>query len=310
LACLVEQETTIVKGSDFAELTAFVAVAETQSFVRAAPRLGLSRSALSHTIRALEERVGTRLFNRTTRSVSLTDAGRTLFARLPAAFAEIKDAVDGLSIYRERPAGTVRLNLPRVGVEVLVASILPAFAAAYPDIHVELTAEDNLSDIVRSGYDAGVRPGALLHQDMIAVRLGPDLRTAIVGSPAYFERNAIPTVPQDLAEHACLNYRWTESGALYRWPLSKAGEQVDVEVTGPLTINDVGLTVQAALAGMGLAYTLESHVTQELAQGRLVRVLEDWCPSRPAFYLYYPSGRLLSAAFRAFIDFVHSGAKV
>ena len=201
---------------------------------------------MSHTIRALEERVGSRLLNRTTRSVSLTDAGRTLFARLPAAFAEIKDAVDGLSIYRERPAGTVRLNLPRVGVEVLVASILPAFAAAYPDIHVELTTEDKLSDIVRSGYDAGVRLGALLHQDMIAVRLTPDLRTAIVGSPAYFERNPIPTVPQDLAEHACLNYRWTESGALYRWPFSKAGELVDVEVTGPLTMNDVGNPASAA----------------------------------------------------------------
>ena len=136
--------------------------------------------------------------------------------------------------------------------------MLPAFTAAYPDIHVELTVEDQLSDIVGSGYDAGVRPGGLLHQDMIAVRLTPDLRTAIVGSPAYFEHNPIPTVPQDLAEHACLNYRWTESGALYRWPLSKAGEQVDVEVTGPLTINDVGLTVQAALAGMGLAYTLKA----------------------------------------------------
>jgi DNA-binding transcriptional LysR family regulator len=190
-------------------------VAETQSFVRAAPRLGLSRSALSHTIRALEERVGTRLLNRTTRSVSLTDAGRTLFARLPAAFAEIKDAVDGLTVYRERPAGTIRLNLPRVGVEVLVASMLPAFTAAYPDIHVELTVEDQLSDIVGSGYDAGVRPGGLLHQDMIAVRLTPDLRAAIVGSPVYFECNPIPRVPKDLAEHACINYRWTESGVLY-----------------------------------------------------------------------------------------------
>ena len=299
-----------MRGSDFAELTAFVAVAETQSFVRAASRLGLSRSALSHTIRALEERVGTRLLNRTTRSVSLTDAGRTLFARLPAAFAEIKDAVDGLSVYRERPAGTVRLNLPRVAAEVLVASKLPAFAAAYPDIHVELTVEDQISDIVGSGYDAGVRPGGLLHQDMIAVRLTPDLRNAIVGSPAYFERNPIPRAPKDLAGHACINYRWTESGALYRWPFSKAGEQVDVEVTGPLTMNDIGLTVEAALAGMGLACTLESNITQELAQGRLVRVLEDWCPPSPGFYLYYPSGRLLSAAFRAFIDFMRSGEDV
>jgi DNA-binding transcriptional LysR family regulator len=299
-----------MRGSDFTELTAFVAVAETQSFVRAAARLGLSRSALSHTIRALEERVGTRLLNRTTRSVSLTDAGRTLFTRLPAAFAEIKDAVDGLTIYRERPAGTVRLNLAHVAAEILVASKLPAFAAAYPDIHVELTVESELSDIVGSGYDAGVRPGGLLHQDMIAVQLTPDRRIAIVGSPAYFECNPIPRMPKDLAEHACINYRWTGSGALYRWPFSKAGEHVDVEVTGPLTVDDAGLLVEAALAGMGLACTVEGSITQALAQGRLVRVLEDWCPPSPGFYLYYPSGRLLSAAFRAFIDFMRSGENI
>lgn len=196
-----------MKGSDFAELTAFVAVAETQSFARAASRLAISRSALSHTIRALEERVGTRLLNRTTRSVSLTDAGRALFARLPQAFAEIKDAVDGLSIYSARPAGTVRLNLSRVVAEILVASKLPVFAAAYPDINVELTVEDQISDIVGSGYDAGVRPGRFLHQDMIAVRLTPDIRIAIAGSPAYFERHPMPIVPKDLAEHACINYR-------------------------------------------------------------------------------------------------------
>lgn len=207
-------------------------------------------------------------------------------------------------------AGTIRLNMPRVGVEALVATKLPAFAASYPDIHVDLTVDDELSDIVGSGYDAGVRPGGLLHQDMIAVRLTPDLRNAIVGSPAYFKSNRIPRVPKDLAEHACINYRWAETGVRYRWPFRKAGEQVDVEVTGPLTINDVGLTVDAALAGMGLAITLESHVAQELAQGRLVRVLEDWCPLRPGFHLYYPSGRLVSAAFRAFVDFMRSGEDV
>ena len=299
-----------MRGSDFAELTAFVAVAETRSFIRAASRLGLSRSALSHTIRALEERVGTRLLNRTTRSVSLTDAGRTLFARLPAAFAEIQDAIEGLSVYRERQAGTVRLNLPRVAAEVLLASKLPAFAAAYPDIHVELTVEDQVSDIVGSGYDAGVRLGGLLHQDMIAVRLTPDLRIAVVGSPAYFECNPIPRVPKDLSKHACINYRWTESGVLYRWPFSKAAEQVELEVTGPLTVNDIGLMVEAALAGMGLARTIENNITHELAQGHLIRVLEDWCPPFPGFYLYYPSGRLLSAAFRAFIDFMRSGKDV
>lgn len=293
-----------MRPSHFAELTAFVAIAEAQSFVRAASRLGVSRSALSHTIRSLEERVGTRLLNRTTRSVSLTDAGRTLYGRLPAAFAEIHDAVEGLSAYRERPAGTVRLNLPRVAAEILVASRLPAFASAYPDILVDLTIEDQLSDIVGSGNDAGVRPGGLLHQDMIAARLTADYRTTIVGAPSYFEGNPTPRTPADLTAHTCINYRWTASGSLYRWPFSRDGERVDVEVKGPLTLNDAGLTVKAALAGMGLACTLEENVTQELADGRLIRVLEDWCPPTPGFYLYYPSGRLLSAAFRAFIDFM------
>ncbi|MGO8059930.1 MULTISPECIES: LysR family transcriptional regulator [Rhizobium/Agrobacterium group] len=294
----------MMKGNDFAELTAFVTIAELKSFVRAATKLGVSRSALSHSMRMLEERVGTRLLNRTTRSVSLTDAGRTLYARLPAAFAEIRDAVEGLSAYRERPAGTVRLNLPRVAAETLIGSKLSDFAAAYPDIHVELTVEDQLSDIVGSGYDAGVRPGGLLHQDMISVRLTPDYRSTIVGSPAYFQNNPKPKVPADLAAHACINYRWTASGALYRWPFSKDGEQVNAEVSGPLTLNDAGLTVKAALSGMGLACTLESNVALELADGRLIRVLEDWCPPTWGFYLYYPSARLMSAAFRAFVDFM------
>jgi len=292
-----------MRGSDFAELMAFLAVAETRSFARAAARLGLSRSALSHSIRALEERVGTRLFNRTTRSVALTDAGQTLFARLPAAFAEIRDAVAGLSAYRERPAGTVRLNLPRVAAEVLVATTLPAFAAAYPDIQVELTVEDHLADIVGSGFDAGVRPGGLLHQDMVAVPLTAAIRTAVVGAPSYFATHPVPKVPADLASHVCINYRWSGTGALYRWPFGKAGERIDAEVAGSLTVNDAGLTVRAALEGMGLVATLESLVAQDIAAGRLIRVLEDWCPPLPGFYLYYPSGRLLSAALRAFIDF-------
>lgn len=292
-----------MRGNDYAELAAFITVAETKSFVRAASRLGLSRSALSHTIRALEERVGTRLLNRTTRSVALTDAGRSLFHRLPAAFAEIKDAVESLGAYRERPAGTIRLNLPRVAAEALLTSRLPDFAQAYPDIHVDLVIEDELSDIVGSGFDAGVRPGGLLHQDMIGVRVTPDIHTAIVCSPAYLASRPRPVTPADLASHNCINYRWS-SGALYRWPLGKAKTMLDVEVSGALTLNDAGLAVTAAIAGMGIACALESNVARPLADGRLVRLLEDWCPPSPGFYLYYPSSRLLSAAFRAFIDFM------
>jgi len=293
-----------MRGSDFAELVAFITVAETQSFVRAASRLGLSRSALSHTIRALEDRVGTRLLNRTTRSVSLTDAGRKLFARLPSAFAEIKDAVDSLSDYRERPAGTVRLNLPRVAAEFLLTLKLPEFATLYPDVHIEMIIEDRLTDIVGSGCDAGVRPGELLQQDMVAVRITPDVRPAVVASPTYFEKRSKPKVPADLAEHTCINYRFSETGALYRWPFSKEDVRMEAEVTGSLTLNDAGLMLRAALSGMGLAYTLEDNIITELSGGKLVRVLEDWCPPSPGFFLYYPSRRHHSAALRAFIDFM------
>lgn len=292
-----------MRGSDFAELEAFIAVAETKSFVRAAARLGLSRSALSHTIRGLEERVGTRLLNRTTRSVALTDAGKTLFNRLPAAFAEIRDVVEGLSAYRDRPAGTIRLNLPRVAAQALISSKLSEFVRAYPDINVELMIQDELADIVGNGFDAGVRPGGLLHQDMIAVKITPDIRTAVVASPEYLADNPPPVTPADLAAHNCINYRWA-SGSLYRWPLGKGGDMLNVEVSGTLALNDAGLAVTAAIEGLGIACALESNVIHELAEGRLVRVLEDWCPPSPGFFLYYPSSRLLSAAFRVFIDFM------
>ncbi len=212
--------------------------------------------------------------------------------------------MESLSDYRERPAGTVRLNLPRVAAEFLLTSKLPEFAALYPDIHIDMIIEDRLADIVGSGCDAGVRPGELLQQDMIAVRMTPDVRTAVVGSPAYFEKHSKPKVPADLAEHACINYRFAETGALYRWPFSKGNKRMEVEVTGSLTLNDAGLMVKAALSGMELACTLEDNIIQELSDGRLMRVLENWCPPSPGFLLYYPSRRHLSGALRAFIDFM------
>lgn len=293
-----------MRGSDYAELAAFVAVAEARSFARAAARLGMSRSALSHTIRALEERVGARLLNRTTRSVALTDAGKALFERLPPAFAEIAAAVDGLSAFRDRPSGTVRINLPRLAAEFLLASRLPRFAQSYPDVRVELTVGDELTDIVAGGFDAGIRPGELVQRDMIAVRVTPDLRTAIVGSPAYFASHPVPRTPRDLAGHVCINYRWLKTGALFRWPFAKDGETLDVAVAGPLTMNDSGLTILAALNGAGLACTVEAQVADDIAAGRLVRVLEDWCPPFPGFFLYYPGRRQMPPALGVLIDFL------
>ena len=298
----------MLRGADYAELAAFAVVAEVRSFSRAAQRLEISRSALSHAIRSLEERLGTRLLNRTTRSVALTEAGRSLLDRLAPALAEIADALDGLNAFRERPAGTVRLNLPRLAAEVALVPNFRAFAAAFPDVRLDLTVDDGLTDIVAGGFDAGIRPGELVQRDMVAVRITPDLRNAIVGSPAYFAACPIPRSPRDLADHACINYRWTGNGALYRWPFTKDGESLDVAVDGTLAVNDSGLTVAAALAGAGLACTLEAQAAPLVASGRLVRVLEDWCPPFPGFFLYYPSRRQMAPALRALIDFLKTRA--
>lgn len=294
----------IPRGSDYAELAAFLAVAEAGNFARAASRLGVSRSALSHTIRALEERVGTRLFNRTTRSVALTDAGRSLQSRLPPAFAEIAQAVESLRDFRDQPSGIVRLNVLRLGAEMLLSDALPRFAKAYPDVEVQLTIDDELTDIVAGGFDAGIRPGELVQKDMIAVRVTPPLRAAIVGSPGYFERHPVPRHPRDLADHVCVNYHWKKTGTFYRWPFERDGEVMDVAVTGPISVNDSGLTTRAALYGAGLACTLEGSIRDELADGRLIRVLEDWCPPLPGFFLYYPSRRHMPPGLRALIDFL------
>lgn len=238
----------------------------------------------------------------------MSEAGRSLLHQLAPALAEISGAVDGLNAFRDRPAGTVRLNLPRLAAEIALVPDLQAFAAAFPDVRLDLTVDDGLTDIVAGGFDAGIRPGELVQRDMVAVRITPDLRNAIVGSPGYFASRPTPRSPRDLADHACMNYRWTGSGALFRWPFAKDGESLDVAVDGPLTVNDSGLTVAAALAGAGLACTLEAHAAPFLASGRLVRVLEDWCASYPGFFLYYPSRRQMAPAFRALLDFLKSRA--
>src|SRR6516164_7795985 len=264
------------------DLSAFVAVATHRSFSRAAAELGLSPSALSHTVRSLEERLDLRLLNRTTRSVAPTEAGERLLERL-------------------RPALRLRLNVPRSAALLLLAPVMTRFIKAYPQMRLEITTEDRLVDIVASGYDAGVRFGESVERDMVAVRIGPDLRMAVVGSPAYFRRHPRPLKPRDLHDHACIRFR-LPSGSMYRWEFEKKGEVLEVEVDGPLTLSDQQVMLQAALDGAGLAIVLESHARPHLKARHLVRVLADWCPPFPGYFLYYPSRRQVPAGLRAFID--------
>lgn len=292
------------RGTDYAELAAFVTVAQELSFRRAAVRLGLSPSALSHTIRALEERIGARLLNRTTRSVAPTDAGRDLLARLAPAFADIQGAVDAARSQHDQPAGSVRLNLPKVASRLLLTPAFGEFSRAYPGIRVDLTIEDDLGDIVAGGFDAGIRPGEHVQKDMVAVRVTPPLATAIVAAPAYLATRAAPRHPDDLARHACINYRFSRSGAVYRWSLGKGRRLLEANVSGPLSTNDADVLVDAALAGVGLCYTLETQVAAHLAAGRLVRVLDDWCQPFAGFFLYYPSRRQMPVPLRTLVDFL------
>ena len=283
------------------DLSAFVAVATHRSFSRAAAELGLSPSALSHTVRSLEERLDLRLLNRTTRSVAPTEAGERLLERLRPALRDIHDALEDANAFRAKPAGRLRLNVPRSAALLLLAPVMTRFITAYPQMRLEITAEDRLVDIVASGYDAGVRFGESVERDMVAVRIGPDLRMAVVGSPAYFRRHPKPVKPRDLRGPACIRFR-LPSGSIYRWEFEKKGEVLEVEVDGPLTLSDQQVMLQAALDGAGLAIVLESHARAHLKARQLVRVLADWCPPFPGYFLYYPSRRQVPAGLRAFID--------
>lgn len=295
-----------MKGSEFSELLAFVTVASERSFRRAALRLGLSPSALSHTIRALEERLGTRLLNRTTRSVAPTEAGQALLERLQPALAEVDEAVQDASTRQDRPKGVVRLNLPRIAAQLVVAPILADFLAAHPGVRLDLVIDDSITDVVAAGFDAGIRSGALVHQDMVAIRLTPDLRMAVVGAPAYIAQRSQPHEPRDLRDHACIGYRWKETGALQRWKFSGEEGSVDVDVESVLTANDTNVLLDAALRGAGLACLVESFVAPYVQRGELVRVLEPWCRPFAGFHLYYPNRQRMPAALRAFVDFIKS----
>ena len=286
---------------DLDDLAAFAAVARLGSFARAATERGVSASALSHTLRGLEERLGVRLLNRTTRSVGVTAAGERLLAQLGPALAAVDEALAALREERDEPSGPLRINVSRIAAFLCVAPVLRRFTDTYPAVQLEVCVDDGLADIVRGGFDAGIRLGESLQADMVAVRVGGELRAAVVASPDYLQRHGTPGTPQDLAGHACIRYRHITAGTLYRWEFGEGASAVEVAVEGPLTVNDADLAAAAALEGLGLAYVLDPRVLDLVAAGRLVRVLDDWCPPFPGFHLYHPSRRQAPAALRALI---------
>ncbi|PWJ94626.1 DNA-binding transcriptional LysR family regulator [Mesorhizobium loti] len=284
------------------ELTAFLAVAREESFTRAAAKLGVSQSALSHTVRTLEERLGVRLLTRTTRSVSPTEAGERLQRTVGPRLDEIETELTALSALREKPAGTIRITAGEHAADAILWPAISRLLPDYPDIRIEIIVDYGLTDIVAERYDAGVRLGEQVARDMIAVRIGPDMRMAVVGSPAYFATRPKPRVPQGLTDHNCINLRLPTYGGLYAWEFEKAGRELKVRVEGQLVFNTAALRMNAVLAGLGLAYMPDDQVTAYLADGRLVRVLADWCAPFPGYHLYYPSRRQATPAFSLLVD--------
>jgi DNA-binding transcriptional LysR family regulator len=292
-----------MRGSEFAELKAFVAVVERESFARAAEHLGLSPSALSQTIRQLEERLGARLLNRTTRSVAPSTSGEQLYRRVAPLFREMADAVAEASAATGQMGGTLRINTLGMAARTVIAPRLGRFHRAHPDVALDIVVDDALSDIVAGRFDAGIRVGAQLEKDMVAVRLTPDVRMVAVASPDYLASRGTPQSPADLHGHACINWRLQLDGRVYRWEFKKKGKRVEVAAEGPLVTNHADIGVAAALQGLGITYAFDRGPVDEwLAQGRLVQVLADWSITRPGLFLYYSNRRHRPAALSAFID--------
>jgi DNA-binding transcriptional LysR family regulator len=286
-------------------LSAFLAVAEERSFTRAARRLGVSPSALSHAIRGLEERIGVRLLARTTRSVAPTEAGEQFITRLGPALADVRGALEQVAGLRDKPAGPVRLVASRLAARMVLAPKLAEFARNYPDVVLDLTTtEESRLDLVRAGFDAGIHLGEFIERDMVAVRVSKDQRAAIVGAPSYFASRPRPRSPHDLTAHRCINFRHGRHGSsgVYHWEFDKGRKSLSVAVKGPVIVDDVEVLLQAASEGVGLAYTLEEHVAPHLASDALVRVLEDWCSPFAGYFLYYPSRRQQPPALSALTD--------
>jgi DNA-binding transcriptional LysR family regulator len=286
--------------NNLAELSAFATVAEERSFTRAAARLTMSQSALSHSIRGLEKRLGIQLLARTTRSVAPTAAGASLLQELAPALERIERAVAETRKQRDTPSGRIRLIIPRTATEMVILPKLAQFARTYPEIVLEVTSSNDPVDLVAGEYDAGVQLGEFIQRDMIAVRVTKEMRLAVVGSPEYFESNTIPRHPQDLKDHSCIGFRF--SNGLYRWEFERGRKALTVSPQGPASFDDPDLVIQAVLDGVGIGTAMEDKLTDLIAKGRLVQVLRDWCPSFPGYFLYYPSRRNQPAALAALID--------
>lgn len=288
-----------MRRDDLSELAAFAVVAEEGSFTRAAARLGMSQSALSHAMKGLEARLKVRLLSRTTRSVSTTEAGDTLLRSLRPALEDIAAGLAKAGALGGAPSGTVRLTATKNAATAVVMPVLPAFLAAHPDVRVELIVDDTLTDIVANRFDAGIRFGNIVEKDMIAVRVGPDMRRAVVGAPSYFAENPPPKTPHELSAHACIAYRLVKAGGIYAWEFEEDGRPLEVRVDGPLVFNETDLMRQAAIAGLGIAYVYEDDALDDIRTGRLTRILEDWCPLLPGYFLYHPSRRQTPPALAA-----------
>ena len=291
-----------MRGSELGDLVAFLAVAEELSFTRAAAKLGVSQSALSYTVRRLETRLGLRLLNRTTRSVAPTGAGERLLRTLRPAFDQIDTELEAVSELRDKPAGTVRITANDHAADTILWPAIARLLPRYPDVKVEVDVDYGLTDIVADRYDAGVRFGDQVEKDMIAVRIGPDLRMAVVGSPSYFASRPEPKTPQDLVHHSCIAFRQPSAGGLYAWEFEKRGRELRVRVDGQLIYNRTPPMLNAARAGFGLAYLMDDMVQADVEAGRLKRVLADWCPPFSGYHLYYPSRRQLSPAFGLLVN--------
>jgi DNA-binding transcriptional LysR family regulator len=293
-----------MRGREFAELNALSMIVQQGSFTRAAARLAVTPSALSQSIRNLEERLGVRLLNRTTRSVAPSQAGARLLARLGPVLTELESALADVHGQGARPAGRVRVNSARIAAVHFLAPLLGRFRAAYPEVQLEIAVEDALADIVAQGFDAGIRLGERLEKDMVAVKVSGPLELMAVASPAYLARAGVPQTPRDLLSHRCINHRLPTGGGLWRWEFERAGKPLEIAVDGPLIVNDTELALRAALDGVGIVYLLDPHLPGLIDSGRLTRVLKAWSPSFPGFFLYYPRQRHTPPPLRALVDFL------
>jgi len=298
-----------MRREQLGELMAYATVAEERSFTRAAAKLGMTQSSLSHLIRRLEASLGVRLLSRTTRSVAPTDAGERLLRTLRPALDEIDHELASLSELREKPAGSIRITTAEHAAQTILLPVLSRLLPGYPDIHVEIVIDYGLTDVVAERFDAGIRLGEQVAKDMVAVRIGPPMRMAVVGSPGYFDDRRLPKAPQDLADHCCINLRLPTAGGLYAWEFAKGARDLKVRVDGQLTVNNIPMALRAARDDIGIAYLPDDLVRADLDAGRLVRVLADWCPPFPGYHLYYPSRRQPKPAFALLVEALRSHAK-